>query len=79
MESRMIDSVKVLSGYMAKLPDVGDKIFRFESGLNILFGPNGCGKSSLLKLLAGYTAAISGGWSKVHSSSFDIFSELPLP
>lgn len=58
----MIRSVKVNAGYAKKLPAFKRKI-NFGPGLNILFGPNGCGKSTLIQILAAYTGVDKQGWS----------------
>src|SRR4051812_30455560 len=60
----MFTKCQVKSGYAQALPDVGDKAFEFKPGLNILFGPNGCGKSSLLNILGAYSGINydTGGW-----------------
>lgn len=55
-----------LFGYAAKLPYfAGKKSIEFTPGLNILFGPNGCGKSTVLNMLADTMAARQGGTSHV--------------
>lgn len=58
----MITSVVIKSGYAAKLPKLPQNV-EFTSGLNILFGPNGCGKSTLIKICAAYSSIVNGGWS----------------
>ncbi len=60
----MINHVAVTDGFAADLPSMKGVTFSFAPGLNILFGPNGCGKTSLLKIIAGYTCCQDGGWSK---------------
>lgn len=59
----MIKKVKVTAGYAAKLPALQDKTIKFGPGLNILFGPNGCGKTTLVKLLGAYSGT-KAGWSR---------------
>jgi len=43
----------------------------FQPGLNILFGPNGCGKSTILRMAALTLAAEQGGISTITSSWLD--------
>lgn len=45
-----------------------DKTIEFTDGVNILFSPNGSGKSSILKMIALNLAAEQGGVSKVTQS-----------
>ena len=60
----MIKTAKILSGFASKLPAMAGKTFQFTDGINILFGPNGCGKTTLLRILAAYSSVPStGGWS----------------
>jgi len=42
----------------------------FTDGVNVLWGPNGCGKSSILKLIARYMHCEQGGYSVVTGNSF---------
>ena len=50
----MIESAKITTGYASKLPALADKTFRFHPGVNVLFGQNGCGKTSLLHIIAAH-------------------------
>ncbi len=59
----MISSAVVLSGYAAELPALKDRTFEFVKGLNVLFGPNGCGKSTMINILGAYSAT-RAGWSR---------------
>jgi len=60
----MISSLKVCSGFAEKL--LKRKI-SFSDGLNVLFGPNGCGKTTALNIIAAHCSIDyrDGGWSKV--------------
>ena len=58
----MIDYIQFKSGYPLDIPWVGNKVFTFKPGINILFGPNGCGKSTILKTLKAYCGIRNGGW-----------------
>lgn len=53
-------------GYAAELPFFkGKRELNFKPGLNILFGPNGCGKSTVLQILARTMCASQGGVSVI--------------
>ena len=58
----MINHIQFTGGYPLEIPWVGDKKFTFNKGINILFGPNGCGKSTILKTLKAYCGIAGGGW-----------------
>jgi predicted ATPase len=52
--------------YAAQVPFfAARKSLAFKPGLNILFGPNGCGKSTVLRMLARTMCATQGGLSVV--------------
>lgn len=52
--------------YAAEVPFFAKrKSLAFKPGLNILFGPNGCGKSTVLRMLARTMCAMQGGISVV--------------
>ena len=61
----MIASIQVIDGYARELEGVGNQVFEFNDKLNVLFGPNGCGKSSLLKIIKAYCGIRQGGWSQI--------------
>ncbi len=58
----MIESIRFKSGYPTHLPTIGNKTFEFKPGINILFGTNGCGKSTILHTLKAYCGIAGGGW-----------------
>ncbi len=59
----MITHIQFKSGYPLGIPWVGEKRFEFKPGINILFGPNGCGKSTILRTLKAYCGiGTGGGW-----------------
>lgn len=51
--------------YATDLAFLKRKGLAFQPGLNILFGPNGCGKSTILRMLALATASEQGGISTI--------------
>lgn len=62
----MIKTFQATSGFMAQLPSLKDgRIMQFTTGLNIIFGDSGTGKSCVAKALAGYCGIETGGWSKI--------------
>lgn len=70
-----------LFGYAKDVPFFKDrKELAFKPGLNILFGPNGCGKSTVLNILAQSLAAAQGGVSTVTqdhvSNTVDMYAAL---
>ncbi|KWT95574.1 MULTISPECIES: AAA family ATPase [unclassified Variovorax] len=68
-----------LFGYAAQLPFfAGRKKLDFKPGLNILFGPNGCGKSTVLRILSDTMCATQGGVSAITEESLRSTIEAPF-
>ena len=61
----MINRVLVKKGFASELVCLKDRVFQFSDGFNVLFGSNGCGKSTLMKCIKAYCALQHGGWSKI--------------
>lgn len=73
-----------LFGYAADVPFFQKrKTLAFKPGLNILFGPNGCGKSTVLNILGQTMCATQGGLSSVTEDvvyrTVDMLGALPHP
>ena len=58
----MINHIEFISGYPLNIDWIGHKRFNFTKGINILYGPNGCGKSTVLNTLKAYCGIEGGGW-----------------
>lgn len=68
IEFEHIDKSKVY-GYAKKLDFFKEnKFIEFKPGLNIIFAPNGTGKSTLLEIMAKFTACEQGGVSTITNS-----------
>jgi hypothetical protein len=82
----MISSLKATSGYAAELEGLKDRTFEFPpEKINILYGPNGSGKTTILKMLAAYTGIDhsnknwgGGGWSNPNAYGLR-WNEKPFP
>ncbi|MDD4110000.1 MAG: AAA family ATPase [Clostridia bacterium] len=58
----MVNFIQFKTGYPVTLPHVGNRAFKFNKGINILFGPNGCGKSTILNTIKAYCGIRNAGW-----------------
>lgn len=67
----MITSFIFTKGYGCDLPLCKDRTFRFADGVNVLFGENGTGKSTILRTIAEY-GLTRGGWSSVNWFSDEV-------
>lgn len=64
----MIRGIKLHNGFVTDLPAFQNRrVLEFSDGLSVLFGSNGCGKSSILKILKAYCGIEKGGWSRISS------------
>jgi len=61
----MINSISVQGGFAAQLPSIEGRTFKFNDKFNVLYGSNGIGKSTLIKIMAGYCGIEKGGWSRI--------------
>lgn len=64
----MIHGVKLLNGFVTELPAFqNNRILEFTPNLNVLYGNNADGKSTILKILKAYCGIEKGGWSRISS------------
>lgn len=67
----MIKTLEILDGYPLDITSIYGKeaVFprkiEFKPGLNVIFGPNGCGKTSIMKAI-GAAGLTKGGWSNLN-------------
>ena len=73
----MIKTIKFTSGYPVDLineytnkPTFKDKVIEFSDGINVLFAPNGYGKSTILNAISIY-GLTKGGWSNLSFKMMD--------
>lgn len=59
----MIRSITFHSGYPTRLKGIGRRRITFNDRINVLYGPNGSGKTTILEALAAASGASDGGWS----------------
>lgn len=59
----MIRSVSFQTGYPTRLKGIGRRRITFNDRINVLYGPNGSGKTTILKTLAAASGCMDGGWS----------------
>lgn len=78
----MIKTIKFTSGYPVDLineytnkPTFKDKVIEFSDGINVLFAPNGYGKSTILNAISIY-GLTKGGWSNLSFKMMDFNSFL---
>lgn len=62
----MITGLQFKSGFPLQLPNIGNRLFEFTDGLNVLFSTNGVGKSVCLNTLKAYCGIPTGGWTRVN-------------
>ncbi len=59
----MISTLQFNSGYPAQLKGIGKRKILFNGWTNVLYGPNGSGKTTILNTLAMMSGCGGGGWS----------------
>ncbi len=64
----MVSTLRFHSGYPIRLKGIGKRKIVFNGWTNVLFGPNGSGKTTILKTLATAAGCGSGGWSDKRES-----------
>lgn len=65
------DNNKAPLSYISKLDSFANgKVYNFKPGINIIIGENGCGKTTLLKLISYYCLCNNSSYSKI---PLDIF------
>lgn len=59
----MFSSVIFHSGYPTRLKGIGGRSITVNDRINVLYGPNGSGKNTILRTLASQSGCADGGWS----------------
>ena len=59
----MISTLRFKTGYPTRLKGIGKRVITFNGWTNILYGPNGSGKTTILRALAEGSGCGGGGWS----------------
>lgn len=74
----MIKSVTITSGYPMDITSIDEKtktlanrLIKFTPGLNVLFGPNMCGKSTILKTIRVH-GLTNAAWSNVDYMGYEV-------
>jgi archaellum biogenesis ATPase FlaH len=70
----MIKSIKISDNESIIGKWWGKKTIAFTEGVNVVYGPNGCGKSLLLQQLGYYTFVSDKGWSRGITPRTDHYS-----
>lgn len=75
----MITSVKIVDnnntplGYISDLENFSNGTeYNFKSGINVIIGKNGCGKTTLLKLISQYTLCNNQNFSKIPTNTLEL-------
>ncbi len=73
----MIESLKFDPGYPVRIDGIGKRRHRFGDRINVLFGPNGSGKTTMLHTLAVAAGCGAGGWSDAAAGPLNGSAEAP--
>jgi len=61
----MVKKIKVTSGFAASLPSLQGREFSFSRDINLIWGANASGKTTLLSIIAAYCFIPDGGWTRL--------------